>query len=56
MYEILVTGPLGISDCPDKCRFSTNLCKRALDFTADAIVEAIRKADMLTINESEDFQ
>ena len=38
------------------CRFSANLCKRALDITADIIVEATRNADMLTINASEVFQ
>ena len=36
--------------------FSVNLCKRALDVTADVIVKATRNADMLTINTSEDFQ
>ena len=55
MYEILVTGPLCNSECAGECRFSANLCKRALNVTAD-IVEAIRNADMLTINASEDFQ
>ena len=56
MYEILVTGPLCISECAGECRFSANLCKRALDVTADVIVKATRNADMLTINASEDFQ
>ena len=37
MYEILVTGPLGTSECAGECRFSANLCKRALDVTADAL-------------------
>ena len=36
--------------------FAANLCKRALDVTADVIVEATRNTDMLTINASEDFQ
>ena len=56
MYEILLTGPLGASECAGECRFSENLCKRALDVTADVIVEATRNADILTINASEDFQ
>ena len=50
MYEILVTGPLGTSECAGECRFSANLCKHALDVTADVIVEATRNADILTIN------
>ena len=50
MYEILVTGPLGTSECAGECRFSANLCKRALDVTAGVIIEATRKADILTIN------
>ena len=50
MYEILVTGPLRTSECAGECCFSTNLCKRALDVTADVIVEATCNADMLTIN------
>ena len=50
MYEILVTGPLRTSECAGECRFPASLCKRALDVTADAIVEATRNADMLTIN------
>ena len=56
MYEILVTGPLCTSECAGECRFSADLCKRALDVTADIIVEATGNADMLTINASEDFQ
>ena len=55
MYEILVTGPLCTSKCSGECRFSANLCKHALDVTADVIVEATRNADILTINASEDF-
>ena len=56
MYEILVTGPLCISECAGECRFSANLCTHALDVTADVIVEGTGNADMLTINASEDFQ
>ena len=56
MYEILVTGPLYTSESAGEYRFSANLCKRALDVTADVIVEARRNADILTINASEDFQ
>ena len=56
IYEILVTGPLCTSECAGECHFSANLCKRALDVTADVIVEATRNADMLIINASEDFQ
>ena len=56
MYEILVTEPLRTSECAGKCRFSVKLCKRALDGTADVIVEATRNTDILTINASEDFQ
>ena len=58
MYEILDTGPLCTSECAVECRFSANLCKHALDGTADVIVEEedTRNADMLTINASEDFQ
>ena len=56
MYEILVTGPLCTTECAGECCFSVKLCKRALDVTADVIVEAICNADMLTINASEDFQ
>ena len=26
MYEILVTGPLGASECAGECRFSADLC------------------------------
>ena len=55
MYKILVTEPLCTSECAGECRFSANLCKRALDVTAD-IVEDTRNADILTINVSEDFQ
>ena len=50
MYEILVTGPLCTSECAGECHFFANLCKRALDVTADVFVEATRNADMLTIN------
>ena len=56
MYDILVTEPLCTSECAGECRFSENLCKRALGVTSDGIVEATRNADMLTINASEDFQ
>ena len=56
MYEILARGPLCTSVCAGECRFSANLCKPALDVTADVIVEATRKADMLTINANEDFK
>ena len=48
MYEILVTGPLCTSECAGECRFSANLWKRALDATADVIVEATHNTDMLT--------
>ena len=37
MYEILVTLPLGTSECAGECCFSANLCKRALDVTADVL-------------------
>ena len=50
MYKILVTGPLCTSECAGVCRFSANLCKRALDVTADIIVDTTRNADILTIN------
>ena len=56
MYEILVIGPSCTSQRAGEFRLSANLCKRALDVTANAIVEAIRNADILTINASEDFQ
>ena len=56
MYKILVTGPLCASECAGECSFSANLCKRALDVTADVIVEATRNADMLTVNASKDLQ
>ena len=56
MYEILVTGPLRTSECAGESRLSANLCERALDVTADVIVEATRNADIVTINASEDFQ
>ena len=48
MYEILVTGTLGTSECAGECRFSENLFKRALP--AGVIVEASRNADILYIN------
>ena len=48
--EILVTGPLGTSEYAGECRLSAKLCRRALDVTASAIVEATRPADILTIN------
>ena len=48
MDEILVTGPLCTFECAGECRFSANLCKRALDVTSDVIVESTRNADMLT--------
>ena len=50
MYKILVTGSLGTSECAGECRFSAKLCKRALDVTADVMVEVTRNADILTIN------
>ena len=50
MYEILVTRPLGTSECAGECCFSANLCKRALEVTAGVIVEATCNADTLTIN------
>ena len=50
MYEVLITGPLCTSECAGECRFSVNLCKRALDITAGVIVEAICNANILTIN------
>ena len=50
MYEILVTGPLGTSECAGECRFSANQCKRAQDVTAGVIVEATHNAVILTIN------
>ena len=56
MYEILFPGPSCTTECAGECRFSANLCKRALNVTADVIVEATRNADMLTINASGDFQ
>ena len=46
MYEILVTGPLRNSECAGECRLSANLWKRALDVTADVIVEATCNADI----------
>ena len=49
MYEILVTKPLRSSECAGECRFSVKLCKRALDVTADVIVEATHNTDMLTM-------
>ena len=52
MYEILVIGPLSISECAGECRFSANLCKRALDVTAGVIGEATHNAIILTINAS----
>ena len=50
MYESLVIGPLGISECAGECHFSANLCKRALYVTAGVIVEVTSNADILTIN------
>ena len=50
MYEILVRGPLCTSEYTGECRLSANLCKRALDVTAGAIVEATRNADILIKN------
>ena len=55
-YEVLVTRPLCTSECAGEFLLSANLCKRALDVTADVIVESTRNADILTINASEDFQ
>ena len=45
-----VTEPLCTSECAGECRFSANLCKRALDVNAAVIVEATRNADILTVN------
>ena len=56
MHEILVASPLCTSKRAGVCRFSVNLWKRALDVTADVIVEATRNTDILTINASENFQ
>ena len=56
MYKILVTKPLCTSECAGECRLSANLSKRALDVTADVIVETTRNSDIITINASEDFQ
>ena len=50
MYEILVTGSLGTSECAGECHFSANLCKRALYVTAGVIVEATRNVNILTIS------
>ena len=50
MYEILVTGPLCTSEYAGECRFSANLCKRALDVPTGVIVEATCNADILTVN------
>ena len=50
IYESLVTGPLCTSESAGECRFSANLCKRALNVTAGAIVEATRNSDIVTIN------
>ena len=55
MYEILVSGSC-TSECAGECQLFANLCKRALDVTADVILEATLNADILTINASEDFQ
>ena len=49
MYEILVTGPLCTSECAGGCRLFANLYKRALDVTADVIVQATSNADIETI-------
>ena len=56
MYNILVTGPLCTSECAGERHLSANLCKRALDATADVIVKATRNAGMLITNASEDLQ
>ena len=56
MYEIFVVGPLCTPECAGECCFSANLCKRALDATADVIVKATRNAGMLITNASEDLQ
>ena len=56
MYGIFVTGPLCTPVCAGECRFPVNLCKRALDVTANVIVETTRNTDILTTNASEDFQ
>ena len=50
MYEIFVAGPLCTSECAGECRLSANLCKRALDVTANVTVEATRNAHILTTN------
>ena len=50
MDEILVTGPLCTFECAGECRFSANLCKRALDVTAGVTVQATRNADILSVN------
>ena len=49
MYEILVTGLLGTSECAGECRFSANLCKRALDVTAGVILKSHTQCRYLTI-------
>ena len=41
---------IGTSECAGECRFSGNLCKRALDITAGVIVEATRNEDILSLN------
>ena len=38
--NIIVTGPLCTSESGGECRLSANLCKRALDVTADVNIEA----------------
>ena len=54
--EILVTEQLRTSECAGELRFSVKLCKRAVDVTADVIVDVTCNTDILTINSSEDFQ
>ena len=49
MYQVLLTRPIGSSECAGECLFC-KLCKRALDVTVGVIVEATRNADILTIN------
>ena len=39
-YEILIKEPLCTCECAGECHLSAYLCKRALDVTADVIVEA----------------
>ena len=54
--SVLNFRALRTSKSAGECRFSVKLCKRALDVTADVVVEATRNTDTLTIKASEDFQ